>query len=235
MNRWRSIWENKAEVPSHNTLTSLIKADGFDSVYAQYTNQEWESICRKIVTHSRFDPGSKTLEIGCGSGAIVYCISGLAEGVFYGMDFSSSLIEIAKKTMPSFFWSVQESSNLSYPENFFDTVLIHSVLQYMPNQNYLEETLMEALRVCKTGGSIVIADVYDKEKLEVYLALRSEAKGLSVSEYLRENIGFEHMFLSKEFIHNFFKDSESVQEVDLNCDNSSHINSLYNFSVKVIK
>jgi hypothetical protein len=75
MNRWKSIWENKTEVHSQNILNSLIKSDGFDSVYAQYTNQEWESICNKIVAHSKFDINSKTIEIGCGSGAIIYCIS----------------------------------------------------------------------------------------------------------------------------------------------------------------
>jgi ubiquinone/menaquinone biosynthesis C-methylase UbiE len=240
MNRWKSIWENKTEVHSQNILNSLIKSDGFDSVYAQYTNQEWESICNKIVAHSKFDINSKTIEIGCGSGAIIYCISmfnggGGGRGGFYGIDYSRSLIEIAKKTMPEFVWSVEESYNLSYPDDFFDNVLIHSVLQYMPNHNYLEKTLEEARRVCKNGGTIIIADIYDEKKFDDYLTLRSRAKGLSVSEYLKENSGYEHMFLSFEYVRNFFKNSVSVQKIDLNCDQSSHINSQYNFSVKVIK
>lgn len=235
MNSWKSVWEAKTEVYSESTLTSLIKTDGFDSVYAQYSNQEWETICRKIINHSQFEAQSKTLEIGCGSGALIYCISGLVQGEFYGIDFSKSLIEIAKRTMPSHSWNVQESCNLSFPENFFDTVLIHSVLQYMPNQGYLEKTLEETQRVCKTGGLIIIADIYDQNKLEHYLTMRSEAKGLSVSEYLRENMGLEHMFLTREFVYNFFRGSESVQEIDLNCEGGGYVNSHYNFSVKVIK
>ena len=235
MNRWKIVWENKTEVRSENVLTSLIKADGFDSVYAQYTNYEWESICNKIASHSNIKLHSKTVEIGCGSGAIIYCISRINQGEFFGIDYSASLIEIAKKTMPNFHWSVEESCNLSFPDDFFDTVLIHSVLQYMPSRDYLEKTLEEAFRVCKKGGSIIIADIYDEEKLERYLTLRSQRKGLSVPEYLSENLGYEHTFLTREFVYSFFSDSESVEEIDLNCDNSSHINSLYNFSVRVIK
>ena len=119
MNNWKQVWENKKEVPSKNVLTSLIKSDGFDSVYAQYSNEQWESICKKIATHSNFNLNTKTLEIGCGSGAIIYCIAKFHEGTFYGIDYSDSLVEIAKKTMPKFFWSVEESCKLSFSSDFF--------------------------------------------------------------------------------------------------------------------
>ena len=235
MTKWKQVWESKKLFSSDKTLTSLIKTDGFDSVYAQYTDQDWLSMCEKINNIINDKQQNKILEVGCGAGALAYGFGLNKEMSFYGVDYSDSLINIAKSVMPEKAWIVAESCSLPFENDYFDSVVVHSVLQYMPNTEYFRQTISEILRVCKKGGKIILADIYDKDKEHEYYRLRSKAINSSVDEYINNNIDFKHMFFTKDFIYDIFKNNKSIEEIYLNTENNKYINSFYNFSVMVIK
>lgn len=235
MNNWKAIWENKNKFNSDNLLYSLIKTNGFDSVYANYNLNEWNSICYNINMLLELRTTDKVLEVGCGSGALIYALSKYKDANFYGIDYSESLINIAHSSMPQYTWKKEESCSIGFDNNFFDVVIVHSVFQYMPSKEYLVKTAKEILRVSKPGAKIIIADIYDKEKIDNYLYLRSKMVNLTIDEYLIKNKSFEHMFLTKKDIDIIFKEASSIINIDSIYKNINHINTSYNFSVMVTK
>ena len=57
------------------------------------------------------------------------------------------LIEIAKKAIPSGFFSVGEAKNLEiFEDNSMDYIIVHSCAQYFPNNNYLKDVIGESLQ-----------------------------------------------------------------------------------------
>ncbi len=101
-----------------------------------------------------FSDGWKMLEIGCGSAEISRDIK---DNVFYtGVDVSNYALQLARqKTLDkknvSFF--IAEANELPFENNNFDVVLCRFSLEHFKKP---AETLIEAERVLKTGGSLII-------------------------------------------------------------------------------
>jgi ubiquinone/menaquinone biosynthesis C-methylase UbiE len=235
MTGWENIWKAKKYFLSDNQLESLVKTNGFDSAYVEYKKSDWMSMCEKINTFFNLDNSKNILEIGCGSGALVYGLSSIQSANFYGIDYSDSLIEIAKAAMPKHSWTVAESQKIPFPNEYFDFVIIHSVLQYMPNIEYFKKTMLELQRVCKTGGTILIADIYDKDKINEYYELRSKRSNQTVDEYKNNNKNLPHMFYTKNQIFNQLKSVKAIKEINIFPKNDKNLNSFYSFSVLGIK
>ncbi len=102
------------------------------------------------------------LEIGAASGMIARNISDLVSKI-YAIDYSEKMIDKAKILSPqnNIFYSVQDSSNLDFDDNYFDSVIIANVLHIMDNP---ENTLDEIKRVLKPNGILIAPTFMWKEK-----------------------------------------------------------------------
>ena len=201
---WKKIWKDKEYVLSDSVLSSLIKTDGFDSIYAQYTEEDWNKICLNVVKILQIKKENKILEVGCGAGALIYGISQFVKCNFYGVDYSNKLIKIAKMVMPNFYWKQMDSNKLRFKDSSFDGVIVHSVLQYMPDETYAKKTLDELVRVCKSKKNILILDIYDLSKKNKYLEVRAKMLNLTIEQYISSDFYIDHYFFNKEWLIEYF-------------------------------
>lgn len=105
----------------------------------------------------------RVLEIGCGTGMILFNIAPQVTS-YWASDFSQSAIKRLK-----YLTQQQNLSNIdllhqeaidfhNIPESYFDTIIINSVAQYFSSIEYLQQVIQGALNALAPGGSLFIGD-----------------------------------------------------------------------------
>ncbi|TWH51405.1 amino acid adenylation domain-containing protein [Dulcicalothrix desertica] len=102
------------------------------------------------------------LEIGCGTGMILFNIAPQAES-YWATDFSSTAInrlkDLTQHSLPGVNLLHREATDFdNIPESYFDTIIINSVAQYFPSIEYFQQVIEKALRALVPGGSLFIGD-----------------------------------------------------------------------------
>ncbi len=111
-----------------------------------------------IVSHYEIAPGSKILELGCGTGSMwkdnLHLLSGGAELTL--TDFSEGMLESAKQNVwaENVAFRLVDIQNIPYPDATFDVVIANMMLYHVPD---LYKGLSEVRRVLKNGGTFYCA------------------------------------------------------------------------------
>jgi amino acid adenylation domain-containing protein len=165
--------------PAFNTI-------GWDSTYTgePLTDREMRECVANAVTRIRRLKPSRLLEIGCGTGLLLYRLAG--RGFDYcGTDLSETAIrqlDERRRQHPS---HGLEQARLvcctaddfsGFTPGEFDAVALNSVVQYFPSAGYLQEVLRGAARVCDGRGAIFVGDVRSLPLLRSYYASVQVAK-----------------------------------------------------------
>jgi len=125
--------------------------------------EEWvEGTCRRIL---ELGP-RRVLEIGCGTGLLLFRIAPRCEQ-YLAMDFSSRALEYVRqwltqpgRVLPQVHLEQRTADDLAWVEaESVDVVVLNSVIQYFPNVDYLNRVLDGAVRAVRPGGHIFIGDV----------------------------------------------------------------------------
>lgn len=97
------------------------------------------------------------LEIGCGEGANLFHLEAAASdrGLAVGLDRSVGKLHFAASAVPSARYACADGTALPYRDDSFETVLIRDVLHHLPTPR---DTLAEAARVLRPGGTFVLAE-----------------------------------------------------------------------------
>lgn len=103
------------------------------------------------ITNYQQVRGRKILSIGCGMGADLWFLT--ESNSVYGIDLSGQAIQIAKKHGLNA-RAGDVTKRLPYQANYFDTVVLKDILEHVLDPLSL---LLEARRVVKKGGTIVIS------------------------------------------------------------------------------
>ena len=99
-NKWIKIWDNRSKsLKKKFFLTDLIKLNGFDNSVKDYNKISWELMVKDFLKRTKFKKNQNLLEIGCGSGAFLIICNNSVKANYYGFDYSSNQIKIAKKTL----------------------------------------------------------------------------------------------------------------------------------------
>ena len=131
----------------------------YDQIGRQYISNQKEFFSvrkdwsrEKLHTALNSVRGKKMLDIGCGGGADVLWLEEKGTEV-YGIDISSSMLELARKTVkdPE---NIQEGSyeKIPFADNFFDIIMGRFSLHYLKN---LDDSYKEIARVLKPCGIFV--------------------------------------------------------------------------------
>jgi ubiquinone/menaquinone biosynthesis C-methylase UbiE len=102
------------------------------------------------IRRFRFD---RALDIGCGPGRYLAEVSKWGETI--GIDFSSDMARVAKKSVNSGV-VLADMEFLPFQSSSFDLIYSIRVMKYLRSQPRLA---LEAQRVCRNGGSIVLYDI----------------------------------------------------------------------------
>ncbi len=177
-------WTNVSEDP---TLKVVRWTE--DVVDAEAEMHEW--VTPVIERLSNLNPDS-VLEIGCGTGLLLLSMAPQCSR-YVGTDYSKVVLDNLSQRIVGTSIDPQIVELLHRPaddfvgleEKSFDLLVIHSVVQYFPNMDYLHRVIEGALKLVKPGGNIFIGDVQNFALLETYhtesIIARSDSD-LSISD-----------------------------------------------------
>jgi amino acid adenylation domain-containing protein/thioester reductase-like protein len=167
---WRALFDQ-----THRTTAGARDFTGWNSSYdgtpvPRAEMDEWVdstvAAVRSRLSHVR-EP--EILEIGCGTGLL---LTELAAGSrrYVGTDFSASaLAGLADKVRAAELDRVElhiADADALPDLGRFDLVLINSVTQYLPDEQYLDRVLDQALNRVRPGGAVFVGDVRSLPLLE---------------------------------------------------------------------
>jgi amino acid adenylation domain-containing protein len=134
--------------------------------------REWlEDTVRQILSCRP----QRVLEIGCGTGLLLFRIAPQCQS-YWGTDFSRSALHYVQEHLDRIDFAGREIKLLErmadnfegMQEQWFDAIILNSVVQYFPSMEYLVEVLRKALEKLAPGGMIFLGDVRSLPMLEMF-------------------------------------------------------------------
>lgn len=117
------------------------------------------AMLESYLANIEFPTEAKILEIGCGTGAVSRVLASKPNvGEVIGIDPGSVFLARARELSSAFSnlrFEKADGRDLSYEEESFDIVVIHTVLCHVPEPDRM---LAQAFRVLRRGGSLAIFD-----------------------------------------------------------------------------
>ncbi len=120
-------------------------ADLYDKTWSNLTKQFVEP----LLNAAHVQPGMKVLDVASGPGYVSQAIH-LRKAFPTGVDFSSSMIGIAKKLYPQLEFVEGDAQALGFANESFDAAVMNFGMLHLSKP---ELAISEAHRVVKTGGS----------------------------------------------------------------------------------
>jgi SAM-dependent methyltransferase len=166
--QWRSLYDENYSQSSQLAATQSLH--GWNSSYSDrpIAVQEMQQWVNYTVERILALNPSRVLEIGCGSGLLLFPIAPHCQH-YCATDFSQpALSYIQQQLTPSMPVTLLHQEAAEFVTGTFDTVIINSVVQYFPSIDYLLRVIEQAVNVVASGGSIFIGDVRSLALLEVF-------------------------------------------------------------------
>jgi amino acid adenylation domain-containing protein len=164
VSRWRDVFDqtygaSEADDPTFN-IVGWTSAETGEAIPAEEM-REW--LMETVEDLRRLHP-RRVLELGCGTGMILFRLAPEAER-YCGTDLSGQALSYVRGHVERLRLSnvellergAEDFSGLS-PESF-DAVVLNSVAQYFPSAEYLEEVLAQAVARVEDGGFVYVGDV----------------------------------------------------------------------------
>ena len=174
--QWQEVYDEtySRESDQSDPMLNLI---GWNSSYTglpipEEEMREWvETTVGRILA---LEP-SRVLEIGCGTGLLLFRIAPTC-AAYWGTDFSMVALEGIRRqldspqlTLPQVSLFHRNANDFSGLEsNSFDTVILNSITQLFPSIDYLLEVLEGAVKLVKPGGRVFVGDVRSLPHLEMF-------------------------------------------------------------------
>ena len=116
----------------------------YDQSWANLTKQFIEPLLEAVDIH----PGMHVLDIACGPGYVAQGIY-LKHGIPTGVDFSASMIKLAKKLYPYIEFVEGDAQDLNFNDGTFDCVVMNFGMLHLLEPHL---AISEACRVLKNSG-----------------------------------------------------------------------------------
>ncbi|WP_038262967.1 amino acid adenylation domain-containing protein, partial [Xenorhabdus cabanillasii] len=184
LENWTEIFDEQyrqpitENTPQENISGSAESDSDFSGWMNSYTKQpialeQMEEWLAGIMHRINALHPHRLLEIGCGSGLLLYRYAEQCESVV-ATDISAEVLNRHQHILQQRGWShVQlrrgdalNSGTLHAGE--FDTVVINSVVQYFPNVQYLEKVLEQLMPAVTAGGKILLGDIRNLDLLTAH-------------------------------------------------------------------
>jgi SAM-dependent methyltransferase len=174
MSQWQAVWDETYNQRSPDENDPIFNTSGFISSYTGHAVpaeevREWvEQAVSKVVARRP----QRVLEIGCGAGLLLFRIAPHCTR-YLGADFSPVALR-GRQKLSGFIVPQAELQEraaddfMGIERHSFDGVVLHSVVQYFPNIDYLMRVLEGAVQATAPGGFIYIGDVRSLPLLEAF-------------------------------------------------------------------
>ncbi|WP_026328723.1 condensation domain-containing protein [Streptomyces sulphureus] len=183
VDQWRRLYEH-TYADRADTGDAEFNIVGWNSSYTgaaipEEEMREWRDAT--LAQLSALRP-AKVLEIGCGTGMFLLPLSRTC-AEYWGTDLSSAALDYVREQLTEAPYQgarvtlqkQQAEDFTGIPEGRFDLVVLNSVSQYFPDEDYLRRVLDGAVRALRPGGRIFVGDVRNLDTLDaLHLELRLE-------------------------------------------------------------
>ena len=145
-------------------------ADEYDRAFGSKFRSYAREGLRKMHLNAGIDGGVGLLDVGCGPGPVLQCLSesdGLSEHVksLHAVDFSSEMVHVCRKNykdlceagaqLPSSVEiAVMDGQDLKYQDSTFDIAVAFFSVMFFPDR---AAGLRELARVLRPGGNVLVA------------------------------------------------------------------------------
>ena len=119
-------------------------ADSYSETFAGITRET----VPLLVEAAEIGPGSEALEIGAGPGHVADLLAKAGASVT-GVDFSSDMVEVARRSYPELSFQQADAEQLPFEAGSFDAVVANFVVHHLARP---EVVFAEVNRVLKPGG-----------------------------------------------------------------------------------
>ncbi len=164
---------------------------------------EWDEYVGDVI-QDRVNEGMSIFEAGCGTLAFLESVQRICGEVkISGIDAAEQVLQHAKQrlapaTRDRFQVGIVPDALQNIPDASFDIVLCNSVFQYLPNLEVAETAIWEMLRISKTGGKVIVADLCDEKRKEA-----NERKMHALWERYGTDDKPAFLYFSKEWFNRF--------------------------------
>lgn len=117
------------------------------------------NLVSEIIETYKTEQNIKILDVGCGSGYSVNCLSEMGLDAT-GIDFSEEIINLGKERYKNINIKVMDANNLNFSESYFDLILFECSLSVMKNP---EKILGSCKKLLKKDGMILLSDFFFKQ------------------------------------------------------------------------
>jgi ubiquinone/menaquinone biosynthesis C-methylase UbiE len=118
--------------------------------YAQHRKPH-PKVLPALLAGARPGPGSRFLEVGCGTGNYTIAIQQATGCQCWGIDISEEMLAVAKERSTEVVFAPGRAENLGFADGFFDFIFMVDVIHHIKERaGYYRE----AFRVLKPGGRI---------------------------------------------------------------------------------
>ena len=246
---WQSRWD-----------TAYAKRSGADEAPARFNTSGWlssytgEPIATAAMrewldqtTQSIRDlKPQRVLEIGCGTGMILYsCLEHVEH--YTAVDLSPVALESIRNEL-----SEDERRKVTLlnraadqldaiDNNSCDVVIINSVAQYFPSADYLTRVLTQAARILNEGGVIFLGDVRSLEAANAFHTLvelhkaPGQTSAASLADRIKERQALDtELLLARQFFTNITHDVPGLHLVSMQNKRGTHATEMRDFRYDVV-
>jgi len=189
----------------------------------------------------------KVLEIGCGTGLILFQVAPHCQH-YWGTDISSVALDYIQRINQEGPQLEQVRLLHSTADNFeglesegFDTIILNSVVQYFPHIDYLLRVLEGAIKVLTPGGCIFLGDVRNLQLMEAFHAdvelykANPEDAIKDFKQRVQRKIEQENeLFIDPDFFRAIQSYFPQITEVEIHLERGQHHNELTQFRYNVV-
>ncbi|HEU4597747.1 MAG TPA: amino acid adenylation domain-containing protein [Pyrinomonadaceae bacterium] len=175
---WKDLHEDSYKDTSAAEADPTFNTIGWDSTYTgePLSAAEMRECVDNAVARILELKPRRLLEIGCGTGLLMYRLVPHCEQ-YFGTDLSAVAINQLEErkgqlSLPGLARAELREQRADdfkgFDEGSFDTLALNSVIQYFPGVDYLLEVLRKAARRSAPGGSVFVGDVRSLPLLRSY-------------------------------------------------------------------
>ncbi|MFF2189437.1 amino acid adenylation domain-containing protein [Streptomyces sp. NPDC058155] len=194
-----------------------------------------------VVSRVRELGGARILEVGVGSGLLMAHLAGDVKE-YWGTDLSGAVIDRLKAQVTEA--GLADRVRLQcrpadvvegLPADYFDTVLINSVVQYFPDGHYLEKVISQALGLLAPGGRLVVGDVRHAGSLRALHAAVHNGRGATAGAVVDRAVLLEkELVVAPEFFTTIAARDSRITGLDIRLKHGGHHNELTRHRYEVV-
>lgn len=169
--------------------------------YVRHHHRKRVNYIIRTIRNFKSSKNQKILDIGCGDGSLTKHLEKINNNEVYGSDLSPLRIKRAEEICKKSSFLLANALYLPFEDNTFDVILLHHVLEHIPDD---EGIIKEIYRILKVGG-VFILGVPNEGSIMGNILHKVEPQILKTTDHV-------HFYTSKILSHKLLKSSFKIED-----------------------